>query len=387
MDEIKVYVIERKGRPFLYMRYSDPVSGKQESKSTGTRSRREAERAAAKWEAELRDGRYSRATRIRWDDFRDRYTQEKLMTLADATVTSVCATLNYVEQLVGPKRLADLTPETLSRFQSRLRKVRYRNKPLRETSIACHLRQLRAALSWGVGQGMLNQVPRIEKPKRARGITRNMRGRPITAEEFDRMILAAPEVRKRETDKWIRLLRGLWLSGLRLGEALALSWDEDADLTIRLGGKYPKLRIFAEGEKGHKDRLLPLTPDFAELLYAIPAEDRHGLVFGITTSKKRAGRCISDIGRHARVVVNKSEGKFASAHDLRRSFGTRWAMRVKPATLQALMRHQTIETTLKYYVEMDADDIAAELWGSQNSGDHLGDQGDFRHSEDSRKSS
>jgi hypothetical protein len=26
------------------------------------------------------------------------------------------------------------------------------------------------------------------------------------------------------------------------------------------------------------------------------------------------------------------------------------------------MRHQSIETTLKYYVEQDADDVADELW-------------------------
>lgn len=60
--------------------------------------------------------------------------------------------------------------------------------------------------------------------------------------------------------------------------------------------------------------------------------------------------------------VNKSEGKFATAHDLRRSFGTRWASRVKPATLQLLMRHRSIETTMKYYVCQNADDIADELW-------------------------
>ena len=48
----------------------------------------------------------------------------------------------------------------------------------------------------------------------------------------------------------------------------------------------------------------------------------------------RIGRIISEIGKRAGVVVRKAEGKFASAHDLRRSFGTRWAPRVKPATLQ-----------------------------------------------------
>ena len=59
--------------------------------------------------------------------------------------------------------------------------------------------------------------------------------------------------------------------------------------------------------------------------------------------------------------------KYASAHDLRRSFGSRWAPKVKPATLQRLMRHASIETTMAYYVDLDADDLAAELWAAQPS--------------------
>ena len=34
--------------------------------------------------------------------------------------------------------------------------------------------------------------------------------------------------------------------------------------------------------------------------------------------------------------------KFASAHDLRRSFGERWAERVLPKVLMELMRHESI---------------------------------------------
>ena len=33
-----------------------------------------------------------------------------------------------------------------------------------------------------------------------------------------------------------------------------------------------------------------------------------------------------------------------------------------PARLQLLMRHHSIETTLKHYVEQNAEDVAAELW-------------------------
>jgi integrase len=87
-----------------------------------------------------------------------------------------------------------------------------------------------------------------------------------------------------------------------------------------------------------------------------------GFYTGEPVTLKRISRTISAIGRKAGVVVNKAAGKYASAHDLRRSFGTCWASRVKPATLRLLMRHKSIETTLKYYVDQDADDVADELW-------------------------
>src|SRR5262249_19825978 len=154
-----------------------------------------------------------------------------------------------------------------------------------------------------------------------------------------------PKCRKREPEKWKQLLRGLWHSGLRLGEALEVSWNDDARLSVDTTGKYVALRIHADGEKGHTDRLLPIAPEFEEFLLAVPADDRCGLVFGIygpnnqPLTTKRASRYISAIGKKANVVTNKREKSCATAHDLRRSFGSRWARRVTPAILQALMRH------------------------------------------------
>jgi hypothetical protein len=76
----------------------------------------------------------------------------------------------------------------------------------------------------------------------------------------------------------------------------------------------------------------------------------------------RVGQIVGKISRKANVVVNKTDGKFGSAHDLRRSFGTRWAKRVMPAVLRRLMRHASIQTTMAYYVDLDAADVADQLW-------------------------
>ncbi|HYW81491.1 MAG TPA: site-specific integrase, partial [Thermoguttaceae bacterium] len=286
-----------------------------------------------------------------------------------------------LERVINPARLSSLTSATMSRFQADLRA-----EGMKDTTIAAHLGHLRAALGWAVSMGFLPKVPDMHKPKRAKG-RKLMRGRPVTGEEFDRMVEAAAEVRPHDTAQWERFLTGLWLSGLRLEESTVFSWDLDSPFTVDLSGKHPRFRIYAEAEKGHQDRLLPMTPDFAGFILQTPEADRHGPVFpliGLQTGKpitpKRICRILSKIGEEARVVVNrdtrtrkqKVDGvvktvtedvtKYASAHDLRRAFGTRWAPRVKPATLRLLMRHRSIETTLNYYVALDADELADELW-------------------------
>ena len=167
---------------------------------------------------------------------------------------------------------------------------------------------------------------------------------------------------------WAFYLRGLWTSGLRLTESLELYWDRDDKLHPVLTGRYPMLRIPADLEKGNKDRLLPMAPEFAQLLESVPETDRSGPVFKLERNDGKPGRPASDrvsrivgsIGAKAKVRVDAN--KTASAHDLRRAFGERWASRLMPAQLMELMRHESIETTLSYYVGRNAERTAAILW-------------------------
>ncbi len=362
-DEISVTVASYGDGRNLMMTYRSPTTGKKVAKSSGTTDRGEAIKAAGKWEDELRTGRYQAPSRLTWAEFRQRYEAEKLASLSAATQVSTASALNHLERVVNPDRLVKLTSATMSRFQSELRK-----QGLRDTTVAHYLRHIRAALSWGVSMGMLAKVPNMHSPKRPKGQAL-MRGRPITAEEFDRLLAAVPKVRPHDAPAWIRLLRALWLSGLRLSEALVLSWDSDAPFAVDLSGRRPALRIFAEAQKARRDEVLPMTPDFAHFLAETPEAERHDRVFTVSRtcdghpmSVGKVGEILSAIGKKAGVVVNKTDGKFASAHDLRRAFGTRWARRVMPAVLKRLMRHSSIATTMGYYVDLDAAEVADQLW-------------------------
>lgn len=124
-----------------------------------------------------------------------------------------------------------------------------------------------------------------------------------------------------------------------------------------------------------------MTPDFAEFLLSVPKDQRQGLVFnvvgkrGITTRSDTASKLVVRLGKTAQGKVDESKGKtsYASAHDLRRGFGMRWARRVMPMVLKELMRHESVTTTEKYYVDIDADGTAALLAGLTPKGDTLVD--------------
>lgn len=186
------------------------------------------------------------------------------------------------------------------------------------------------------------------------------------------MIAAADKVRPKDAEFWKQFLYGLWYSGLRISESLILSWDADAGFSIDFHGKRPVIRIYAENKKSRKDETIPLTPDLcAWLTHTFPQEQREGRVFKLIDSRTgkpftrwRVIRIVSQIGKKAKVVTNKADGKHATCHDLRRAFCTRWASKVKPAVLQKLTRHSEITTTLRYYADLDAEDIGEELWAT-----------------------
>jgi integrase len=391
-NEIKVKVIEFADRTHYLLQYRDPITRRKKSKSSGVvrdgskRARSEADRAAGLWEKELQSGTYRPRSRMLWEDFRERYETEVLPSMAEKTRAMLGTVFNLIETILNPAMLTDLTAARLSHYQAELRTDKRTGKRLRsEATIRSYLAHLASALRWAHDMGMLPVLPAIKRPQRAK-TSKVMKGRPITLEEFERMLAkVASVVGDRAAPSWEFYLRGLWASGLRLSESLELFWDRTDKLCIDMTERRPMLRIPAGLEKGNQDRVLPMAPEFAELLSEVPEADRHGRVFKLVgaNGNTRAmapewvGRPTCRIGYAAGVKVSAT--KFASAHDLRRSFGERWAPRVMPTVLMELMRHDSIETTLKYYVGRNAATTADVLWAAHEaSGNSFGNSGPKR---------
>jgi integrase len=383
-DRIKVHVVKYRECKNLILRYKDPLTGKHVRKSSGTANTTDARKAAARWEDDLNSGKARGRFATTWEQFRLRYEQEVLPGFAPATAEKAGVVFNRLESVLPQVRnglLRELTAERLSVWQAEMRK-----RGRAEATIGSYLSHLRAALAWAVDQGILAELPKIKRPKRAKrsGGADPMKGRPISGEEFDRLLAKVQAVvGEAAAESWRYLLRGLWWSGLRLGEALDLYWDRQDKLCVDLSGRRPMLRILAELEKGGRDRLLAMAPEFADFLLQTPAAERHGRVFkpqgkagGVIASPDLIGHAISRIGKLAGVKVHTQTKadpdtgkavevvKYASAHDLRRSFGERWAVRVMPQVLMVLMRHSSIQTTMRFYVGRNANTAADALWAA-----------------------
>ena len=360
---ITVTVRKWPDRQNLMLVYRDPVTGKVKGKSAGTSNQRLAHRAAIELEDRLNNVNSPLDGGLPWEEFLDLFIAGHCSGLKDTSAHKQIVVLESFTRQVQPQNLRSITNAVLTRYV-----VWLRSQGRAEATIASYLGTLRVAFNWAVAQGYLSAAPKLPKVTRSK-TGRVARGRGLTLAEFVRMLRAVPAVVGAESAAgWVHLLKGLWLSGLRIEEAVRLTWDDRRQLCVDWSGQYPMLWIPAELEKGHRDRLMPITPDFARLLDRTPAAERTGFVFGMQSTRgvRPSGdvltRKIAAIGQQAGIVVEPRTGKHASAHDLRRTFGQRWASRVLSQTLREMMRHESLSTTMAYYVGVNASATAETLW-------------------------
>jgi integrase len=323
-------------------------TGRVVQRSTGTRTRRDAERFLAKWVSDLD------ATPVvdvlHWHVFRDRFADDHLAHLSRQGAKSYEAAIVVYSRFAKPKTLLDVTPESLSTFRGHL----LASGKSRAT-VASYLRHLRSALSWAKRMGWLASVPDV--PPIPGAVGGSMKGFPLRFQQVRQLLRSVEATRPHDAADWRRLIRLLWLSGLRLGEALSLRWDRGPNRVDLAAKPYPTITLGEQ--KNRRITTTPMPPTLARWLALTPAEARRGLVTPIKIVGGMASHVLSAIGQASPI---RFEGRAPTAHDLRRGFGTHWAARVRPLTLQAMMRHASLSTTLKYYVALDDHDVGFDIW-------------------------
>lgn len=371
MPDVAFSVFLPTNRKFYYVEWTVPGKKCRVRRSTRKRVKRDADRTAQK----IIDEWFARRGRVgdeAWGTFREAHEEEAQLAVKRHTRNTFGIVFNAIEEHIAPVVMSDLTPRAISKLQAR-----WRAKKIEETSIRTYLTHLQWALKWAKSQGMIGEIPAIEFPQ----ASDKAKGRAISEEEFDRVIAAVPKVitNPDAVPSWERLLRGLWCSSLRLNELLMLSWDDPTGIRVDLDGDFPAMIIPCGDDKAGENRIIPIPKDCAAVFAQTQKDVRRGKVFVLVNQRKRPdggvpanmqyiSAKICRIGQAAGVIVGKyaAKGKlkYASAHDLRRSAGRRWARQVRNILdLQSLMRHKDIRTTRKYYVHEDAADLAKVVAG------------------------
>lgn len=325
---ITVYVLQQKDRPYLKLEYVDPDTGERKSKSAKTADPKEAEGKRADWEYELNHGLHQDPSKMAWERFREIYEEEKLASVREATCKKAGYVFDSFEELVHPRTLGTVTERTLSRYS-----VRLREGGMKAATIQGHLAYLRAALRWAADQKFIPIAPKVVMPK----VPKKSGVRKIVAEEFERLLTKAPD------DAWAAFLQTAWFTGMRRNEMLDMVWDGEAHGKPWVDFGTAKIRIPAAYNKSDADQWIPLHPELADVLKA--RQQPSGRLFPLSESPREVSRKFTKLAKKAGLKI--------SLHDLRRSFGSRYASVVPAPVLQRLMRHADIKTTLAFYTDVD----------------------------------
>ena len=387
----KVRIAQPTGRPYQ-IRYTCPIENREIRISVGSRDRDEAEQLKLEIEAKLLLGIEVRPEKeniygpeMDWSEYREVYRVLHLSTLRDKSAQDAESRLDIAERIIKPKTIGRMaeTP-VLQKLQIQLlagahsRNIRKRSPH----TVRGHMKTVLAALNWAHRQGWLKCEPILPRLKVPKGSA--MKGRPITEAEFQKMLEVVPDVVGQEAaESWVYVLRGLWESALRIEELINVSWDQPGTIRpIWSECGHPVLNIPAAMQKNDTHESIPIIPDFESLLLETPSEKRVGWIFNPKSLQLRikkkvrhnklaadwVGKVISKIGKAAGIVVSEADEKngrpekYASAHDLRRSFGQRLRNAdVPPLVISRIMRHSSWETTQKHYAPGDVQSDATTL--------------------------
>ena len=296
------------------LKFYCPIRCQRVRKNCGTRDQREARRIQRECQKRLLNGEYvasdgaiveqpaslvpKKQTVQRgadenrgktWDDAYDRFRQHRASRLRKASLTHALSRLQLAERIFADyfreqgcdggifvRECCNL--EMLEYLQERLLagdECRYDTRS--PNTVNSMLGAVMAFVRYCHAHDWLDRVPQLQKLD----VDDVMKGRPITVEEFERMLATTPQVvGAGSAQSWQFTLRVLWGSGFRIGDVMDFCWDDDRHIHPvwpERDGQHPTLVIPSTQKNGvHQE--IPMLPDLRTLLETVPEGERTGWV-------------------------------------------------------------------------------------------------------------
>lgn len=296
------------------------------------------------------------------------------------TVTYLRAIANYDRYIrnsyLGDMKITDIKPVHIQKFINEL----IEEKSLTRSGIKPYANVLRASLKKAYECGYLQADP-------AEGITlpkRNSKFREaMTPREQELFFIYA------QGSSYYDLFRFLLLTGVRIGEAIALTWEdinmEERTISINktaitVKGKEKDMYkergyetacnravVISSPKTANSIRILPISDACHTLLehMNLKREPKINLLF---YSKNKSYLNHSNIDARLKAIcnlINERSGehiKSISAHTFRHTFATRcFELNVNIKTVQYLLGHSSAETTMDIYTHISTEQAKKEI--------------------------
>jgi len=257
--------------------------------------------------------------------------------------------LTHLLPFFGKSLLKDINPSLIEEYQQqRLSEPSYRGHSTKPATVNRELALLRTIFRKAIANDKAENYPLkgVEFLKE-----NNERDRVLSQEEYILLLAHSPEYLK-------PILKVGYLTGMRQGEILNLTWDM-VDL------KEGFIHLKAEDTKTGEGRSVPLTPELIEMF--------RGMTRGLPGVKvfTRSGQAISSIREGFEASCKRAGIENFTFHDLRHTFVTNKCkeghhyFRIMAAT-----GHKTV-SVFKRYNTVDREELKTLVGNHGNNGQYL----------------
>ena len=304
-------------------------------------------------------------------EFLDMRTGARGQRLAAASWREARTALRRFEAFVGAsKRLDHVTRADVMRFLVELRKTRRKGKPLSPATTNKTKGYCKAAFTVATEHLQYIRVNPFTGVKDDKVTRKTVRY--VSRDELCALLEATQS--RRDPLWWRTFIALCYTAGLRLNEAMNLTWREidfEHD-RIELRAKPDVGNLIEWQPKGRKDRTIPIPTMTVDLLvelqtrgdgngpYVLVDDARlNAMVAARQCGTKSEGQAILNNVRRAWQGLCKRAGVgHTTMHDLRRSAITNWARALPIHIVQELAGHVDIKTTQRFYLAFTEADMA-----------------------------
>ncbi len=358
-----------------YVYWNDPDTGRQKCKSCGPGKigKSAANRLADTTHSQLVTGTYQSCDRERWGHHLDKSTRQKPLNTFMArfnehiegiangvSLEAAQLSIKTFERIAKPSLMKSVNADMIDKYiTKRLAEITKRKGPdgqrtkVSPATVNRELRYLKAALHLAVDWNFMDKVPRIRFQKLQQKLPTFVPPEHFAAiyQACSSATLPASLPNVTAAEWWRGLIVLLYMTGWRIGQAISLRWDEvDLEACTALS------RSDVSGNKGKRDDRVPLHDLIVSHLrpleasfqsHVFPWQNHLRVLWEEFVRIQEAVRLPGDMP----MPKGGKNGAWYGFHDLRRGFATCNAEALDLFELQALMQHQSLETT-KTYVNM-----------------------------------